>query len=466
MSLRDCELDVATLLQAAGVGSLAGPTPTLYAGPYPASAPDAMTSCRHSGAEKPEKYLANTGLAKHTESVTVLVRGTREPNAYTESGTRARAAWSALYDLHPPEYETVDLEDGGPTYLRDDEEQRPLWSFTVGLEYLSATAPGVVVPLSRDATLQVGGLSVTGQATLDGLLVLASMPFASFPAPGGYRGALAFDTDAGLLRVSTGSEWLAIGAPPPIPTAAEVLVTPAGELASNNVQDALEELQSDVSGRATAAELAAKADASALASHTSASTAHGVTGAVVGTTGVQTLSGKKHSGLFEVVDVPVGAVALRIPAGAYLAFDAAGTRYLHVSSNIIRSNTAFAAPSVTAGQGLGNESGAFAVDGSSNFVVTRNGRIRRLTGDTTATAGNATSNTWKGRAKVAAGQNAVTITNNLCLASSDVFAHVQQPTADANGSRVVRTTAAVGSLTIYLDTPPAADLVVAWELRD
>ncbi|MFY0567067.1 hypothetical protein ACN28E_24960 [Archangium lansingense] len=466
MSLRDVEVDVALLLEAAGLGGTTSSPPTIYAGPIPAGAPDAIIACRDSPEEEPEQYLANTGLVYHRDSVTVLVRGTRAPGSYVTDGARARAAWSALFDLHPAEYVRVSPQDGRPTYLGTDNEQRHLWSFTVGLEYLSATAPGVVVPLSRDATLQVGGLSVTGRTTLGGLLVLAAMPFASFPAPADYRGALAFDTDAGLLRVSTGSAWLAIGAPSPTPTAAEVPVTPTGELAASNVQDALVELQTDVSGRATPAQLAAKADASALAAHTAAATAHGVTGALVGTTDVQTLSGKKHSGLLEVVDVLVGAVAFRIPAGSYLAFSAAGDRYLHLSSNVIRSNTAFAAPSVTAGQGLGNESGAFAVDGSSNFIVNRNGRIKRLSGDTTSTAGNAISNTWKGRAKVAAGQGSVTITNSLCLATSDVFAHVQQATADASGACVVRTVAAAGSLTIYLNTPPAADLVLAWEIRD
>jgi hypothetical protein len=139
--LRDAEVDVAKLLEAAGLGTLAPPHPTLFAGPYPASAPDALIACRHSGAEKPEKYLANTGLAYHRESVTVQVRGTRAPDGYAESGARARAAWSALFDVHPDEYVLVDPEDGGPTYLGEDEEQRPRWSFTVGLEYISTAAP-------------------------------------------------------------------------------------------------------------------------------------------------------------------------------------------------------------------------------------------------------------------------------------------------------------------------------------
>lgn len=138
MSLRDCELDVAKLLEAAGLGSLADGAPTLFAGPFPANAPDALIACRLSGSEPPVKYVGGVGQAYHRERVTVLVRGTREPGSYTESGTRARAAWAALYDLQPDGYVRVDLEDGAPIYNGPDEEDRPRWSFTVGLEYVSS----------------------------------------------------------------------------------------------------------------------------------------------------------------------------------------------------------------------------------------------------------------------------------------------------------------------------------------
>ena len=104
MSLRDVELDVAVLLEAAGLGSLSGPVPTLYPGPFPETAPDAMVACRKSGGETPEPYLGNTGLHLHRETVTVLVRGTAEPGSYTDSGNQARAAWSALFELYPGEY--------------------------------------------------------------------------------------------------------------------------------------------------------------------------------------------------------------------------------------------------------------------------------------------------------------------------------------------------------------------------
>ncbi|WP_395840245.1 hypothetical protein [Cystobacter fuscus] len=87
--------------------------PTLYAGPYPPGAPDAIMTCRFSGGEKPEKYLAGTRTALHRCTVTVLVRGECGPDGYSEG--IARAAWEAMYDAHPEGYVYVDVEKGGLT---------------------------------------------------------------------------------------------------------------------------------------------------------------------------------------------------------------------------------------------------------------------------------------------------------------------------------------------------------------
>ncbi len=136
MRLKDTELDIARLLEAAGLGTLSGPTPTLFAGPYPANAPDAFLACQQSSAEPPAKYLG-TGAAYHVETVTVLVRGTREPDGYTESRNRAEAAWEALFEARPAGYVRVEAESR-PHYLGPDEDDRPQWSFTVSVEYASA----------------------------------------------------------------------------------------------------------------------------------------------------------------------------------------------------------------------------------------------------------------------------------------------------------------------------------------
>ncbi len=73
--------------------------------------------------------------------------------------------------------------------------------------------------------------------------------------------------------------------------------TPSGNLAATDVQSALNELQTDVDTRATS---------SSLTSHTGASTAHGVSGVIVGTSDSQTLSNKTLSDalIFTAISTP------------------------------------------------------------------------------------------------------------------------------------------------------------------
>ena len=82
-------------------------------------------------------------------SVSRAPRGTPEVNlvptsrltpaegCFSEGSARARAAWEVLYDAHPEGYVYVDAEDGGPTYLGEDKEERPQWSFAVEAHYTS-----------------------------------------------------------------------------------------------------------------------------------------------------------------------------------------------------------------------------------------------------------------------------------------------------------------------------------------
>ncbi|WP_224364224.1 minor capsid protein [Hyalangium versicolor] len=143
MPLRDVELDVATLLEAAGLGSMSSNPPTLYAGPFPASAPEILISCLSSGGETPEDYLAGTSRAYFRPEVTVRVRGPREK--YRATLQRALDAWEALYGVQTPEYVLVKAQGAGPAYLGPDENGRHRFSFTVQLAYTALVVPRMVV---------------------------------------------------------------------------------------------------------------------------------------------------------------------------------------------------------------------------------------------------------------------------------------------------------------------------------
>lgn len=135
MAPRDVELDVATLLQAAGHGSLSGNPPTLYAGPFPATAPDAMIACLASGGEQPAKYLGGDGTAVYRPKVTVLVRGARGAGSYANARQRSCNAWQSLYEAQRSTYLQFLMQEPQPNFLGRDENGRPQFSFTVQLEY-------------------------------------------------------------------------------------------------------------------------------------------------------------------------------------------------------------------------------------------------------------------------------------------------------------------------------------------
>lgn len=107
--------------------------------------------------------------------------------------------------------------------------------------------------------------------------------------------------------------------------ASSVTVAPAGNLAAVTVQAAVEELQTDVDTRATSA---------ALTTHAALTVAHGATGAVVGTTNTQTLSGKTFSDVVnstvasgsDAVKFSTSGARLHLGTGSLDYFYSDGTR--------------------------------------------------------------------------------------------------------------------------------------------
>jgi len=84
--------------------------------------------------------------------------------------------------------------------------------------------------------------------------------------------------------------------------------------------------------------------------------------------------------------------------------------------------------------------------------------------DATATPGNTTQNTLKGRVAIAAGQSSVVVTNDKVTAGSLVFAQLQ--TSDPNLKQIEAVVPAEGNFTIQGNAVAARDVNVCWYLKE
>lgn len=80
--------------------------------------------------------------------------------------------------------------------------------------------------------------------------------------------------------------------------------------------------------------------------------------------------------------------------------------------------------------------------------------------DSSGTPGNVTNNGGKGRVAIAAGQSSIVVTNSVTNASASVYAVINQATADATLTHIVRAVPAAGSFTIYGNAAATANVVV------
>lgn len=145
MALRDVELEVAKLLEAAGLGSMSSNPPTLYAGPFPAGSPDVVLSVVDFGSgENAEPHLGGAGRVSLTAEVTVRVRG--EKHRYAEARGKALEAWAACWEGRPASSLHVVPSGSGPTYLGPDPSGRHQFSFTVRVRYRASSSAGSLTP--------------------------------------------------------------------------------------------------------------------------------------------------------------------------------------------------------------------------------------------------------------------------------------------------------------------------------
>ncbi|MBN9687124.1 MULTISPECIES: minor capsid protein [unclassified Corallococcus] len=128
--LRDVELHVAEVLDAAGLGiSRTSSPPTLYRGPWPGSAPARMVAVREVSGDGPEDYMG-TGRSYLQPDVQVLARAL----TYADAQALARRCWSVLHLAAVPGYVSCRCE-GAPAYMGPDDKQWHRFSFTVTLAY-------------------------------------------------------------------------------------------------------------------------------------------------------------------------------------------------------------------------------------------------------------------------------------------------------------------------------------------
>ncbi|MFY0577979.1 minor capsid protein [Cystobacter fuscus] len=133
MALRDVELDIALVLEAAGLGlSMADVEPTLYAGPIPEAAPDRLVAVRGLSGGEPEDYLGNV-TAIYRPEVQVIIRGNR--NGYRDTLALASACFELLRNIRPSGYIRIDVESSQPEYMGADDLDRHRFIFTVNTEY-------------------------------------------------------------------------------------------------------------------------------------------------------------------------------------------------------------------------------------------------------------------------------------------------------------------------------------------
>ena len=78
------------------------------------------------------------------------------------------------------------------------------------------------------------------------------------------------------------------------------------------------------------------------------------------------------------------------------------------------------------------------------------------------TAGNLTVNMSKGRAVIAAGSAAVTVTCAQCVAASTVLAMISQSAADGTATSIARVAPAAGSFVITANAAATANTQVDW----
>lgn len=147
LSLKDCEADVAAIIEAALIPGVSFAGNSLFAGPLPDGAADVAVACRWANSEA-EPYVSFAAALFRAE-VQVMVRGAI--NEYATTLTLARTCFEVLWLPVAVDYVSIESDGAGPTYMGPDENGRPVFVFNVACTFTAekgVTAPPVGPPLS------------------------------------------------------------------------------------------------------------------------------------------------------------------------------------------------------------------------------------------------------------------------------------------------------------------------------
>ncbi|MBZ4336700.1 minor capsid protein [Corallococcus sp. AS-1-12] len=135
--MRDIALELAVLLEGAGLGLVRPPAPgaNLFTAPMPEAdgdMPDRAVALMVTGGAGPQAYVGLRRAAYLTLAFQVRVRSARED---FEGGQQcALGVYSVLHCLSLVPYAIVRAEESAPIYLGIDGSDRPRWSlnFSIG----------------------------------------------------------------------------------------------------------------------------------------------------------------------------------------------------------------------------------------------------------------------------------------------------------------------------------------------
>lgn len=290
-----------------------------------------------------EVYLTTERKTFRTVNCQVKVRYDRE--SFGDGELFAMDVFDALHLANASPYTSIIVNEGAPFYGGTDSAGRPWWSFTVDASYTDTAGESPSLTLSGLGNREVqGDLQVDGDFNVDGAFTVDGAPFVGGVTEEELEEALAplilelDDLDAALdvltprvddLEADLSALTSTVGTVSASVDSLEGLVA-ALDAELTTLDGTVSSLSSTVSGHTTSIgtlnttvsghTTSIATNASNLTAHAAATTTHGVSGALVGTTDAQNISNKTFTTKVNVVGPASGQVAVEMESGRSIKF--------------------------------------------------------------------------------------------------------------------------------------------------